>query len=475
MKKDEKTKKPESPNVNPSETRFTFHHVSNKERYAIGKALRKKCPREAHGDWKPAKNRPDPVDLVLESDKGRIENLTPLRHGRMSMTPFTFYRGAALTMAADLGPTPNTGVYVQACGDAHLCNFGGFATPERNIIFSINDLDETLPAPWEWDVKRLAASFVVACQNNGLRDDQARDAVLNCVAAYREHMAEFSQLKTMELWHYALTSDMLMAGLDDEEMRQRGEKRIEKERGRHLSEDIFPKIVKGAGDTPIIKDVLPTIFHWENIPAGSIPPVVTETVDGYRASLQPSYRLILDRYKLKDVAIKVVGVGSVGTLCWAILFMTGDDEPLFLQAKEARRSVLEPYAGKSIYPNQGQRVINGYRLMQPFSDPFLGWTENSKGFQYFFRQLRDIKISLKVETFGKKEMNVLAGWCGQALALAHARSGDSALLSGYMGKSEAFDEALANFSFAYARQNEKDHAALKKAIREGRVEAEYDA
>jgi hypothetical protein len=287
-------------------------------------------------------------------------------------------------------------------------------------------------------------------------------------------MAEFSQLKTMELWHYALSSEMLMAGLDDE-MRQRGEKRIEKERGRHLSEDIFPKIVKGAGDSNTIKDVLPTIFHWEGVPAGQIPPAVTEAFDLYRASLQPAYRLILDRYEIKDMAIKVVGVGSVGTMCWALLLMTGDDEPLFLQAKEARRSVLEPYAGKSIYPNQGQRVINGYRLMQPFSDPFLGWTEGLRGKQFFFRQLRDIKISLRVETFGKKEMLVMADWCGQALALAHARSGDSALLSGYMGKSEVFDEALADFSFAYARQNEKDHAALKKAIREGRVEAEYDA
>jgi uncharacterized protein (DUF2252 family) len=377
-------------------------------------------------------------------------------------------------MASDLSGTPVTKINVQACGDAHLCNFGGFATPERNVIFSINDLDETLPAPWEWDIKRLAASFVVASRNNNLNDDIARGAVLECVRSYRENMMIFSEMKTMELWHYSLGPDKLLTKLKDPELKRRGLKRLEKERTRSIAEEIFPQIVKGSGKTTFIKDQLPSIFHWENHSPGEVVQETKDAFELYKTSLPPGFSHLLDRYELKDVVIKVVGVGSVGTACWVALLMTGDGDPLFIQAKEARKSVLEAYAGKSIYPNSGKRVVYGYRLMQPFSDPFLGWTVGQGGRHLFFRQLRDIKISIKVETFGKSEMLSYADWCGQALALSHARSGDAAMLSGYMGGSDTFDQAMAEFSIAYADQNEKDHALFIKAIKSGKIEAEYE-
>jgi uncharacterized protein (DUF2252 family) len=458
----------------PGKDKFIFSHKPRDERYETGKQLRKICPRSSHAKWAPPAGRPDPVDLIIESDQGRIQKLIPLRHGRMGRTPFTFYRGAALNMASDLSGTPVSGIIVQACGDGHLCNFGGFATPERNIIFSINDLDETLPAPWEWDVKRLAASFVVACRNNNLSDTVAKNAVLECVRSYRENMMIFSEMKTMELWHYSLGPDQLVLKLKDPELKRRGLKRIEKERGRSIAEEIFPQIVKESGRNTYIKDQLPSIFHWENHSPGEVVSEVKDAFDLYKTSLAPGFSHLLDRYELKDVVIKVVGVGSVGTACWVFLLMTGDGDPLFIQAKEARKSVLEAYAGNSIYPNHGQRVVYGYRLLQPFSDPFLGWTAGKEGRHFFFRQLRDIKISIKVETFGKSEMLIYADWCGQALALSHARSGDAAMLSGYMGSSDTFDQAIAEFSVTYADQNEKDHASLIKAIKSGKIEAVYE-
>jgi uncharacterized protein (DUF2252 family) len=454
--------------------KFSFIQAPRDERYEMGKQLRKSCPRSSHAQWKPPANRPDPVDLIIESDKGRIQKLVPLRHGRMGRTPFTFYRGAALNMASDLSGTPVSGINVQACGDAHLCNFGGFATPERNIIFSINDLDETLPGPWEWDIKRLAASFVVAGRNNNLSNDAARNLVLECVRSYRENMMIFSEMKTMELWHYSLGPDQLLTKLKDTDIKRRGIKRIEKERSRSIAEEIFPQIAKGSGKTTFIKDQLPSIFHWEDHSPGEVVEIVKDAFDLYKTSLPPGFSHLLDRYELKDIVIKVVGVGSVGTACWVLLLMTGDGDPLFIQAKEARRSVLEAYAGKSIYPNNGQRVVYGYRLLQPFSDPFLGWTAGVEGRHFFFRQLRDVKISIKVETFGKSEMLSYADWCGQALALSHARSGDAAMLSGYMGSSDTFDQSIAEFSIAYADQNEKDHASLIRAIKSGKIEAEFE-
>jgi uncharacterized protein (DUF2252 family) len=443
-----------------------------KERYAAGKALRETCPREAHAAWKAPSDRRDAVDLILEAEKGRMPELLPMRHGRMVRSAFTFYRGAALTMATDLASTPSTGVRVQCCGDAHLCNFGGFATPERRIIFSINDLDETLPAPWEWDVKRLAASFVVACRDKGLKDSTANDVVMTCVRTYRESMAEFSQMKTLELWYRALGAEELIAGLPPE-LQKRVIKRIEKEQAKSRGEEMFPKLVELKGEMPVIKDQLPTIFHLEGHPPGEIQQGVMDAFVAYRATLPSSYHALLDRYQLRDAAIKVVGVGSVGTACWVLLFTAGDGDPLFLQVKEARASVLEPYAGASVFPNHGQRVVDGYRRMQPASDIFLGWSQAPRR-HFFMRQLRDMKLSPMVETFGQAEMDIYAYWCARALALSHARSGNSAMLSGYMGKSDAFDKATAAFSLAYADQNESDHAALDRAVRKGKVKAVFE-
>jgi uncharacterized protein (DUF2252 family) len=461
--------------VEPREqTAGNVSHPSRSEVHAMGKALREKCPRESHAGWKPSHRRADPVEMVLKAEMGRMPELLPLRHGRMVSSPFTFYRGSALPMAADLATTPRSGVLVQCCGDAHLCNFGGFATPERRIIFSINDLDETLPAPWEWDVKRLATSFVVACRDNGLSDSVAKDVTETCVRTYRKSMTEFSKMKTLDLWYYALEPDELF-GMGDSDIRKRGMKRIKKERAKSAEEELFPKLVERKGNAPIIKDQLPTIFHIKGHPPGEVQQDLRDSFLGYQNSLPPAYKALLSRYEIKDIAMKVVGIGSVGTSCVVILLMAGEDDALFLQFKEARASMLEPYAGASEFPNHGQRVVNGYHLTQTASDMFLGWGQGARDRRhYFVRQLRDVKISIRVETFRHSEMDLYAKWCGRALALSHARSGSSVLLSGYMGKSDVFDRAIATFSIAYADQNKRDHAALQRAVHNGKVKAVFD-
>ncbi len=446
-------------------------HRSRAERKTMGKALRDKCPRTAHAEWKPPHDRPDPVRLVLKADEGRLPDLLPLRHGRMVLSPFTFYRGSALAMAVDLAGLPSTGVRVQCGGDSHLVNFRGLATPERQVIFAINDLDETLPAPWEWDLKRLAASFVIACRDNGLSESVAKDTVLTCVRSYREHMAEFAEMKVLELWYFAVEAEMLIAGVKDSGIRHGAIKNLARARESSTSEGLFPKLVGNSGGSASIKDQLPAIFHWKGHPAGNIHPDVRYAIARYRETLMPNNRMLFDRYELKDAAMKVVGVGSVGTACWMMLLMAGEGDPLILQVKEARASVLEAYAGKSIFPNHGQRVVNGHRLMQPASDIFLGWTEGTRGRHFYVRQLRDVKIKFAVETFDTAKMALFAKCCGYTLALSHARSGDPAMISGYLGKGDTFDKAIATFSIAYADQNEKDHAALKRAIRDGKVKA----
>lgn len=445
-------------------------HPTRAELYAMGEKLRKKCPRSSHADWKPLKERRDPVELVEEANKGRIPELVPLRHGRMLASPFTFYRGAALNMAADLAATPTTEIRVQACGDAHLVNFRGFATPERRIVFDIHDLDETLPAPWEWDVKRLATSFVVACRDNGLDKSAAEGAVLACVRSYREHMAEYSAMSALDLWYASLEAEMLLSTIKDPAIRKRAEKRIATEKARSALEYDFPKLVKTAEEEPTIRDNAPTIYHWREDGQGEFNAAIREGFTRYRDTLPDDRRFLLDRYEFKDIAVKVVGVGSVGTRCAVVLLMAGDDDPLFLQVKEARASVLEAYAGKSVYSNHGQRVVVGHRLMQSASDIFLGWTEGRAGRHFYVRQLRDAKIKPRVETFGPAEMQLFAAWCGNSLARSHARSGEAAMIAGYLGESATFDTAIAAFADAYADQTERDHAALKKAARQGRIE-----
>jgi uncharacterized protein (DUF2252 family) len=448
---------------------------SRAEQYAAGRVLRTACPRKAHALWKVSSHRRDAVEMVLVAEKGRLPDLLPLRHGRMVRSAFTFYRGAALPMAADLASTPVSGLRVNCCGDAHLCNFGGFATPERRVIFSINDLDETLPAPWEWDVKRLVASFVVASRDNGLSNVEARDAAMTCVRTYRESMAEFSAMKTLELWYFSMEADELVGNIKDPDFRRRAIKRLQKERDKSIAEDIFPKLAEVKGDMHTIKDQLPTIYHIKGHRAGEVQQDVRDAFATYKTTLATSYQSLLERYEMKDAAMKVVGIGSVGTFCAVILLLAGEGDPLFIQVKEARASVLEAYAGKSAFTNHGQRVVNGYRIMQPASDMFLGWSRSVSGKRHFFlRQLRDIKISIRVESFGAPEMDLYATWCGRALALSHARSGSSVMLSGYMGKSDTFDQAIADFSISYADQNEKDHAALERAVKLGKVKAVFE-
>ncbi len=444
-------------------------HRSHVELLAAGKALREKCPRSSHALWKPPNDRPDPVTLIEEGDKDRLPDLVPIRHGRMLQSPFTFYRGAALNMAEDLAHLPTTGVRVQCCGDAHLGNFRGFATPERGVNFDIHDLDETLPAPWEWDLKRLAASFVVACRDNGFSKQCAEDAVLTCVRSYREHMAEFSKMNALEVWYAKLDIDELVANMKDAEAQQRVRKRLAKERARSALEHDFPALVHSTVESFLIKEHPPTIYHYKEKGHTVIPQDVQEAYGRYRETLLPSTRVLLDRFEFKDIAIKVVGVGSVGTQCWVMLLMAGEKDPLFLQVKEARRSVLEAYAGKSVFPNYGERVVNGHRLMQSASDIFLGWTMGRHGRHFYIRQLRDVKVKPIIENFTPGFMVQFAEWCGHTLARAHARSGEPAVISGYLGKRDTFDRAIAAFSVAYADQTERDHEALAKAVRKGRL------
>lgn len=441
----------------------------------MGKSLRDKCPRRSHAAWKAPDGRLDPVLVVERSDSGRIPELVPIRHGRMLPTPFTFYRGAALNMAADLAVTPATGLRVQACGDCHLLNFGAFGTPERRMIFDINDLDETLPAPWEWDVKRLAASFVLACRSNQFRRSDTRDAVLSCVRSYRERMAEFARMSVLEAWYSSLDVDKLMPLVRRAD--QVGYQRLRKRRAGAASgshEHGFPVREAGADGAPVIKDNPPLIYHPVAKGGEDLLARARGAFEGYRHSLPDDRKVLLGRYEVKDLALKVVGVGSVGTLCSVVLLMAGERDCLVLQVKEARRSVLEAYAGRSVYPNHAQRVVAGYHLMQPASDIFLGWTKDNAGRHAYVRQLKDMKLAPLVDQFSPRLMVLYAELCGWALARAHARSGDPAQISGYLGASDRFDKAIAGFAHAYADQAERDHALLQRAVRSGRLKAEVE-
>jgi len=440
---------------------------SRAERLAAGKALRDRVPRKVHSEWKLRPKRRDPIDVLEESNRGRLRELVPIRYGRMLKSPFTFLRGSAALMAYDLAETPRTGIQVQACGDCHLLNFGLFATPERHLVFDVNDFDETLPAPWEWDLKRLAVSFVIAARDDKLSEAQARSAVMRCVRSYREHLAECSKLNPLQVWYERLDVETLLAEAPGAEAK-RFRQRIAKQARERVIEHHFPKIATQSGGRYRLVDQPPLVFHaterdWNKW--------VREGLSDYRHSLSDERRVLFDRYRFEDSALKVVGIGSVGTRCYIGLFFAADDVPLILQFKEARHSVLEPYAGKSKYGNQGERVVMGQRLMQSSSDIFLGWVRGRRGFDFYVRQLRDMKMSVPMEGLSAVQLDRYAQMCGWTLARAHAKSGDAATISGYVGKSGAFDKALAKFAFAYADQVEKDHAALVKAVRSGRVEA----
>ena len=441
------------------------------ERRAEGKGLRDAVPRVAHGEWRPAKERRDPIDLLIESNADRLPELVPIRFGRMLQSPFAFYRGAAAIMAADLASTPKSGLTVQACGDAHLMNFGAFATPERNVIFDINDFDETLPGPWEWDLKRLAASVAVAAHHLRLTETESARAAIATVRSYREHMADYSSMRALDVWYDRIDLVRLTEAMPSDELRERVGERVGEEREKSTPEHLFPKLVEHRGTLPRIKDDPPLIFHPTAEQAPGLQTGYAEAIAGYRASLPEHVRVLFDRFHFADVAVKVVGVGSVGTTCGVFLFMAAHDDPLFLQVKEAKASVLEPHLGKSAHENHGQRVVAGQRLMQSASDLFLGWGRGVNGRDFYVRQLRDTKISAIIEDWDVDMLRAYGRICGWALARAHARSGDAARIAGYMGSSEAFDDAISEFAMQYADQNQRDYRAFVKAVRERRIEA----
>jgi uncharacterized protein (DUF2252 family) len=443
------------------------------ERRAIGKKLRDTVPRVAHAAWRPHASRTDPLAILHAADATRQPDLVPLRYGRMLQSPFTFYRGSAGVMAADLAHTPNTGIHVQACGDAHLMNFGGFATPERRLIFDINDLDETLPAPWEWDVKRLVASFVLAARANGLSDRNGRNAAIACARSYRNQMRSFSEMDVLETWYARLDEADYVAMLPQYQ-KAILRKRIAKATARSSAELVYPKLVETTGGRPRIHDTPPTIFHAEGSRGSEYLDMCRDVLVQYRSTLTEDRRVLLDRYHLVDAAIKVVGIGSVGTLCMVALMMSIAGHPFFLQIKEANASVLETYAGKSAYAHHGERVVQGQRLMQPASDLFLGWGTGPEGREFYLRQLRDVKVSPLVETYDAEMLSIYAGACGWVLARAHAKAGDPWAISGYLGRQDEFDEAMGKFALAYADQAERDHAALTAAVRAGTIEVNLE-
>ncbi len=440
---------------------------SRSERLAAGKALRKHIPRESHADAKVPDQGRDPIAILEASNRGRLQDLVPIRYGRMVHSPFTFLRGSAALMASDLAALPTTGIKVQACGDCHLLNFGGFATPERNLVFDLNDFDETFPASWEWDLKRLVVSFVIAGRDNRLPDAAGHGAVLECVRAYRSHLRDCSRLRPLEIWYQRLDAATLIKEAPSAKERK-FRRQLAKRARERVIESIFPRITAQVGGRHRIVDQPPVLFH---VADPAFDDSVREAAADYRASLPDERRVLLDRYRLEDIALKVVGIGSVGTRCYIGLLFSEDGHPLILQFKEAVRSVLEPYAGKSTYANQGQRVVVGQRLMQSSSDIFLGWVRGRGGNDFYVRQLRDMKMSMPVDGFDAAQLKLYAQMCGWTLARAHAKSGDAATISGYLGKGDTFDRALGTFAAAYADQTQKDHATLVKAIRSGRIEA----
>jgi uncharacterized protein (DUF2252 family) len=447
------------------------HNSPVADRMAIGKALRERCSRKAQAEWKPPAKRADPIDLLIENCRGRIEDLIPIRYGRMLANPFAFYRGAAAIMASDLSHTPSTGLTVQACGDCHLVNFGGFATAERKVIFDINDFDETSIAPWEWDVKRLTASFVVAGRSNGFSAADCREAAWRVAQSYRTKLAEYSQHSVLDVWYDVIDFDYIIRHAPDKQSRNFYLKKLDTTAKQSAHEKEFAKLTFAAGQTPRIVDHPPLIYHASDLQDAEQRAIAEASLADYRSSLPMERRVLIDRYTMADVAMKVVGVGSVGTRCGIALLMSGKGDPLFLQFKQARQSVLEPYAGASPFKHSGQRVVVGQRLMQSASDMFLGWYTGREGNHFYVRQLSDAKIKPVIEIMKPQNFLAYAGLCGWALARAHARSGDAAVLMGYLGNSSAFEDAIADFSEAYADQNERDYAALVAAVRAGKVEA----
>jgi uncharacterized protein (DUF2252 family) len=452
------------------------HTLRLGERSAKGKALRDVAARNAQKEWKAPAHRADPVDLLIENSKGRMEELLPIRYGRMMVSPFSFYRGAAAVMAYDLSHTPSTGLTLLADGDCHLLNFGGFATAERQLIFDINDFDEVSLAPWEWDIKRLAASFVVAGRSNGFAAADCQEAAWLAAQGYRQRMADYAGMSTLQAWNDRTDFGTIVENMADKDMKRFYTKKLTSATEQSAHEKEFAKLTFTAGDTPRIVDQPPLIFHYGDHRDQEYLQNAITALQGYKKNVNLGVSFLLDRFALVDVAYKVVGVGSVGTACGILLLMSGKGDPLFLQFKEARQSVLEPYCGASPWEHAGQRVVIGQRAMQAAGDMFLGWTTGTGEVKrhFYLRQLSDAKIKPVIEVMKPVNLKNYAGLCGRVLARAHARTVDPVVLTGYMGKSSAFEDALADFSAAYADQNERDHAALVAAVRNGKIEAQME-
>ena len=486
-------------------------HPSLDERQAKGLLANDRTPPSSHSGWHPAADRPDPVALLEEQNLTREPDLVPVRHGRMMVSPFTFYRGAARIMAADLKDTPVAGLNAQLCGDAHLSNFGLFASPERRLLFDLNDFDETLPGPFEWDVKRMAASFMIAARNNGFSKADARAATQASVTAYREAMAGFAKMPTMDIWYSHLDEDELMAAIrsavagtkiepkgakgakgkkgkkeEEQEKQEKLAKQAEKRAGKiaakaHTRDSLqalskLGELVDGryqiVSQPPVIVPARALATTYGLSP-DEVLPVIHDQFRAYRATLQPDRRHLLERFEIVDAARKVVGVGSVGTRAFIVLLQGRDaQDPLFLQIKEATSSVLEAYLPKSRYQQHGARVVHGQRMMQAASDIYLGWTKGLDVNRHFYwRQLRDMKGSIEVEAMQPIGLMFYARTCGWTMARAHARSGDPVAIATYLGDGNAFDKSITDFSQRYADQNEQDYEAFVKAIRSGRLQA----
>jgi uncharacterized protein (DUF2252 family) len=456
----------QAPNLSPAATQVAASYQQRREH---GRAARKKTPRTSHAAWALPPDRPDPVDLLEAQARGRIQELMPIRYARMMASPFAFMRGSAIVMANDLAGTPQTGIQAQLCGDTHLLNFGAYASPERALLFDVNDFDETLPGPWEWDVKRLAASFVVAGRDNGFDAADCRGAAQASVASYRQRMAQFSEMGELEVWYSRVGEEEVSGLLSDakKKSREKVSKAVRKARGRD-SLQALSKLTRVVDGRRMINDDPPLLVR---IPQGDeIRAQVYAILESYKRTLQDDRRHLLDRYRFVDTARKVVGVGSVGTRAYVVLLEGRDEnDPLFLQVKEAGPSVLEGHVPSSVYKHHGHRVVAGQRLMQAASDIFLGWFRGTGGRDFYWRQLKDMKGSANVESMSPDELVIYAGLCGWALARAHARSGDRVQIAAYLGKSERFDRAIADFAQAYTDQTERDHAALCAAVKSGRL------
>jgi uncharacterized protein (DUF2252 family) len=454
------------------------------ERAARGREARKAVPRRSHAGFQVYPSRPDPVQLLDSQAADRVPELVPIRYGRMSVSPFTFYRGAALVMANDLATTPVSGLHVQLCGDAHLANFGGFASPERRLVFDLNDFDETLPGPWEWDVKRLAASLEIAARDNGHADAERRRTVVATVRAYRLAMRQFADITNLDVWYAysdTTTIERQVRGQLDAADKNRLSRNLAKARTRDNLQALERLTTVVDGELRFVSDP-PLVEPIDDIVSDAaerhrLSDALRDLLRDYRTTLQSDRRTLLEGYRPADMARKVVGVGSVGTRCWIILMFGRDErDPLILQAKEAGPSVLEDFLPRSEYHNCGHRVVAGQRMMQAVSDIFLGWQRvegiDGRTRDFYVRQLRDWKVSADLDGMGPAAMQVYGQLCGWTLARAHARSGDRIAIAAYLGSADTFDRAIGEFAVAYADQNERDHAALLEAIKTGRITAE---